>query len=51
MTLIAISGNVRNRFTQVAALLHVLDPVRCEPTVHGLDQDPYDELHSKSVEA
>jgi len=34
----AISGNVRDRFVQVAVLLHMLDPVRGEPTAHGLDQ-------------
>lgn len=35
-----ISGNVRDRFVQAAVLLHMLDPVRGEPTAHGLDQDP-----------
>lgn len=40
MASIGITGNVRNRFIQVAVLLHTLDPVRGEPTVHGLDQDP-----------
>jgi hypothetical protein len=35
-----ITGNVRNRFIQAAVLLHRLDPVRGEPTAHGLDQDP-----------
>lgn len=39
MTLIGITGNVRNRFIQAAVLLHMLDPVRGEPTAHGLDQD------------
>lgn len=34
-----ITGNVRNHFIQAAVLLHMLDPVRGEPTVHGLDQD------------
>lgn len=40
MAPIGITGNVRNRFVQVAVLLHRIDPVRGEPTVHGLDQDP-----------
>lgn len=37
-----ITGNVRNRFVQAAVLLHMLDPVRGEATVHGLDQDPHE---------
>jgi hypothetical protein len=40
MAPIEITGNIRNRFIQAAVLLHRLDPVRGEPTVHGLDQDP-----------
>ena len=39
MAPIEITGNVRNHFIQAAVLLHMLDPVRGEPTVHGLDQD------------
>jgi len=39
MAPIEITGNVRNRFIQAAALLHMLDPVRGEPTVYGLGQD------------
>ena len=39
MAPIEITGNVRGRFIQAAVLLHMLDPVRGEPTVHGLDQD------------
>ena len=39
MAPIEITGNVRDRFIQAAVLLHMLDPVRGEPTVHGLDQD------------
>lgn len=39
MAPLEITGNVRNRFIQVAVLLHMLNPVRGEPTVHGLDQD------------
>ena len=34
-----ITGNAQNRFVQAAALLHLLDPVRGEPTAYGLDQD------------
>jgi hypothetical protein len=34
-----IQGNLRDRFVQAALLLRLLDPVRGEPTVHGLDQD------------
>ncbi|KAF3768504.1 hypothetical protein M406DRAFT_326945 [Cryphonectria parasitica EP155] len=34
-----ITGNVQSRFMQVAVLLHLLDPVRGEPTEHGLDSD------------
>ena len=33
-----LTGNVRNRFVQAAVLLRLLDPVRGEATVHGLDQ-------------
>jgi len=40
MAPIEITGNIRNRFIQAAVLLHRLNPVRGEPTVHGLDQDP-----------
>ena len=42
MALIGITGNVRNRFIQAAVLLRMLDPVRGEPTIHGLDQDPHE---------
>jgi hypothetical protein len=38
-TTLEITGNVRNRFIQAAALLRLLDPVRGEPTAYGLDQD------------
>ncbi|KAH0829622.1 hypothetical protein FOPE_10283 [Fonsecaea pedrosoi] len=34
-----ITGNAQSRFIQAAALLHLLDPVRGEPTAYGLDQD------------
>lgn len=36
-----ITGNVRDRFIQAAALLRLLDPVRGEPTAYGLDQESY----------
>ncbi|PVH70607.1 hypothetical protein DL98DRAFT_504443, partial [Cadophora sp. DSE1049] len=36
-----ITGNVRKRFIQAAALLHLLDPVRGEPTAYGLDQESH----------
>lgn len=38
-TSLGVSGNVRDRFIQVAALLRLLDPVRGEPTSYSLDQD------------
>lgn len=34
-----ITGNAQIRFVQVAALLHLLDPVRGEPTAYSLDQE------------
>jgi hypothetical protein len=37
---IGITGNTQNRFIQAAVLLHLLDPVRGEPTAYGLDRDP-----------
>ena len=42
MTPLDLTGNVRNRFVQAAVLLHMLDPVRGEPTTHGLDEDSYE---------
>jgi hypothetical protein len=42
MAPLEITGNVRNRFVQAAVLLHMLDPIRGEPTAYGLDQDVYD---------
>lgn len=39
---IAITGKVRTRFIQAAVLLYMLDPVRGESTIHGLDQDPHE---------
>ena len=38
-TSLEIVGNVRERFIQAAALLRLIDPVRAEPTVYGLDED------------
>jgi hypothetical protein len=37
-----ITGKLRERFVQVAVLLHQFDPVRGEPTIHGLNQDPHE---------
>lgn len=37
-----ITGKLRDRFVQAAVLLHLFDPVRGEPTIHGLDQDPHE---------
>ena len=37
MAFIEIISNVRDRFIWVTVLLYMLDPVRGEPTVHGLD--------------
>ena len=34
-----LTGNVRNRFVQAAVPLRMLDPIRGDPTVHGLDED------------
>lgn len=34
-----LTGNVRNRFVQVAVPLRMLDPIRGDPTVHGPDED------------
>jgi hypothetical protein len=42
MTALEIQGNLRERFLQAAILLYTLDPVRGEPTAHGLDQDPFE---------
>ncbi|ETI20558.1 hypothetical protein G647_08595 [Cladophialophora carrionii CBS 160.54] len=39
MPLYEITGNTQSRFVQAAALLHLLDPVRGEPSAYGLDQD------------
>lgn len=42
MAPIEVTGNVRNRFVQAAVLLRMLDPVRGEATVYGLDRDSYE---------
>ena len=42
MSSIGITGNARIRFIQAAVLLHMLDPVRGESTVHPLDQDAHE---------
>ncbi|KIW33235.1 uncharacterized protein PV07_00101 [Cladophialophora immunda] len=39
MPIYEVTGNAQSRFVQAAALLHLLDPVRGEPTAYGLDQD------------
>lgn len=39
MSPLEITGNTQNRFVQAAVLLYLLDPVRGEPTTHGLDHD------------
>ncbi len=36
-----ITGNLRDRFMQAAALLRLLDPVRGEPTAYSLDQESH----------
>ncbi|SPN99201.1 uncharacterized protein DNG_02238 [Cephalotrichum gorgonifer] len=38
----ALTGEAHKRFTIVAALLSMIDPVRGEPTVHSLDRHPHD---------
>ena len=44
MSNLEITGNLRKRYIQAAALLLLLDPVRGEPTTYGLDHDS-DSLH------
>ena len=39
MPIYEITGNLQCRFIQAAALLHLLDPVRGEPSAYGLDRD------------
>ena len=38
----ALTGDTHKRFTVVAALLSMIDPVRGESTVHSLDRHPHD---------
>ena len=40
MAQLEITGNAQSRFIQTAVLLHLLDPLRGEPTAYGLDRDP-----------
>lgn len=37
-----LAGEAHKRFTAVATLLSLIDPVRGEPTVHNLDRHPHD---------
>lgn len=39
MPIFEITGNAQSRFIQAAALLHLIDPVRGEPTAYSLDLD------------
>ncbi|KAJ6783475.1 hypothetical protein PWT90_03508 [Aphanocladium album] len=38
----ALTGDAHTRFTAVTTLLWLIDPVRGEATVHGLDKHPHD---------
>lgn len=38
------TGQALQRFTKVVTLLHLIDPVRGEPTVHSLDRHPHDSI-------
>ena len=38
----ALTGDAHTRFTVVATLLWLIDPVRGAATVHGLDKHPHD---------
>ena len=38
----ALTGDTHKRFTVVATLLSMIDPVRGESTVHSLDRHPHD---------
>ncbi|KAL0929397.1 uncharacterized protein CTRU02_215563 [Colletotrichum truncatum] len=49
MTVFEITGNVQKRFIEDAALLHMLDPVRGNPTSHSLDRHPHDTDVSREV--
>lgn len=41
------SGNAQRRFYLVTTLLSMIDPVRGEPTAHGLDKHPHDSIQRK----
>lgn len=38
------TGEAQKRFTKLVTLLCLIDPVRGEPTVHGLDKHPHDNI-------
>ncbi|KAK2022205.1 hypothetical protein LX32DRAFT_205538 [Colletotrichum zoysiae] len=38
------SGKAHQRFVLTATLLYLIDPVRGEPTTHGLDKHPHDDF-------
>ncbi|KAK7883401.1 hypothetical protein LTR67_011272 [Exophiala xenobiotica] len=39
MAQLEVTGNTQSRFIQAAVLLHLVDPVRGEPTAYGLGRD------------
>lgn len=39
-----VSGEAHDRFVVVSTLLSLIDPVRGEPTTHGLDRHPHDDV-------
>lgn len=39
----SVSGQAHRRFVVVSTLLHLIDPVRGEPTTHSLDRHPHDD--------
>ncbi|KAE8441083.1 hypothetical protein EG329_005878 [Mollisiaceae sp. DMI_Dod_QoI] len=42
MAVLEMLGSTRDRLIQASVLLHLLDPVRGEPTAYGLDQNPHE---------
>ena len=40
-------GNAQRRFYLVTTLLSMIDPVRGEPTTHGLDKHPHESVQKK----
>lgn len=38
------TGPAQKRFTKVVTLLHLIDPVRGEPTEHSMDRHPHEGL-------